>query len=135
MRAYKVWLRNLIDRRPSGTRQRIAKETGTHKSFISQILNPEYRVPLPAQHIPALFRVCHFSLEEKREFLRHYADAHAVSEERINELLGEYRDWVKIALPEFRNAEIRREVETAIRENAARIILVAELASKSRKNL
>ena len=65
---YKALLRRYIDRRPSGTRQKLAEAFGTHKSFISQITNPTYRVPLPAQHIPALFRVCHLNAEEQRAF-------------------------------------------------------------------
>jgi len=36
-------------------------------------LYPAYRVPLPAQHIPALFKVCHFSPEEQRVFMDIYA--------------------------------------------------------------
>ena len=42
----------LVARRPSGTRQKMAAATGTHPSFISQITNPGLRVPLPAQHMP-----------------------------------------------------------------------------------
>jgi hypothetical protein len=42
---------------------------GTHKSFISQITNPTYRVPVPARHVAAIMRICHFVPEERRAFL------------------------------------------------------------------
>ena len=54
---YKQLLREYIDRRPSGTRQRIAKALGTHKSFVSQITNPALRVPLPAPHVASIFKI------------------------------------------------------------------------------
>jgi len=123
--AYKVLLRELIDRRPSGTRQRIAQAFGTHKSFVSQITNPAYRVPLPAQHIPALFRVCHFSDEEQRTFLDHYARAHPAQSKAIDELAGIERDVIRIPLPEFDDPEIAREVEETIRSFSERVIELA----------
>ena len=83
---YKALLRRYIDRRPSGTRQKLAEAFGTHKSFISQITNPAYRVPLPAQHIPALFKVCHLNPEEQRAFLDVYARAHPGQFGAIEEL-------------------------------------------------
>mgnify|MGYP000212270727 CR=1 FL=1 len=123
---YKIMLRDLIERRPSGTRQRIAEAFGTHKSFISQIINPNYRVPLPAQHIPALFDVCHFSAEEQEAFLKVYARAHPNQAAAIEELAGIERDVVHIKLPEFADPMIRREVEAAIRASAEQIIKMAE---------
>ena len=45
---YKTILRNTIDRRPSGTRQKIALALGKNKSFVSQITNPAYLSPVPA---------------------------------------------------------------------------------------
>lgn len=123
--AYKVYLRELIDRRPSGTRQRIAQAIGTHKSFISQVTNPNYRVPLPAQHIPELFRVCHFSKEEERAFLELYARAHPSQSSAIDELAGIERNVIRIPLPDLGDSELTREVETIIKEFAERVIRLA----------
>ena len=123
--AYKSLLREFIDRRPSGTRQRIAEAFGTHKSFVSQVTHPAYRVPLPAQHIPTLFRVGHFSDEEQRAFLALYARAHPGQSKAIDELAGIERDVIRIPLPEFGDPDTRREVEETIREFAARIIELA----------
>lgn len=124
--AYKTLLRHLIDRRPSGTRQRMAEAFGTHKSFISQITNPNYRVPLPAQHIPALFDVCHFSEEERERFLKLYTRAHPNQVLAIEGLAGIERDVIHIVLPVFQDLALRRDVESAIRSVADQIIKLAQ---------
>ena len=74
--AYKSILRNVLDRRPSGTRQRLAIALGKNRSFISQISNPVYPVPIPAPHLEIIFEICHFSGAEKREFLECFTRAH-----------------------------------------------------------
>lgn len=73
---YKKIFRQLINMRPSGTRNKIAKALGKNKSFVSQITNPSYSVPIPAKHLETIFNVCHFSLKERETFLRHYTAAH-----------------------------------------------------------
>jgi hypothetical protein len=74
--AYKKILSDVIDRRPSGTRQRLAAALGKNRSFVSQITNPAYAVPIPAVHLDIIFEVCHFSLEERRNFISAYLLAH-----------------------------------------------------------
>lgn len=131
---YKALLRRYIDRRPSGTRQKLAEAFGTHKSFISQIINPAYRVPLPAQHIPALFRVCHLNSDEQRTFLDVYARAHPGQYGAIEELASFEEGVLRIPLPSFTDPERRREVEQLIREFAERVIaLMPEHAKKPPK--
>ena len=49
--AYKAVLKRIIDTRPSGTRHRLAIALGKNRSFISQIANPVYAVPIPVQHL------------------------------------------------------------------------------------
>src|SRR4051795_11652428 len=73
---YKAILKRVLDDRPSGTRQRLAKALGKNRSFISQIANPAYPVPIPVQHLETLIEVCHFSQEERRGFLAAYTRAH-----------------------------------------------------------
>lgn len=73
---YKKILSDVIDRRPSGTRQRLAAALGKNRSFVSQITNPSYAVPIPAAHLDIIFEVCHFSLEERRNFISAYLLAH-----------------------------------------------------------
>ena len=74
--AYKRLLAAIIDKRPSGTRQRLATALAKNRSFVSQITNPAYPTPIPASHLAQIFEVCHFSGAERQEFTRLYARAH-----------------------------------------------------------
>ena len=73
---YKRILKQVLDLRPSGTRQRLAGVLGKNRSFVSQIANPAYPMPIPAQHLETLFEICHFSDAERRGFLDFYRRAH-----------------------------------------------------------
>ncbi|MEJ8569940.1 hypothetical protein [Microbaculum marinum] len=73
---YKSLLRDVIDRRPSGTRRRLAEAIGKNPSFVSQITNPAYPTPIPAGDVEAILELCHFSPEERTRFLEAYANAH-----------------------------------------------------------
>ena len=53
--AYKRVLADVLDRRPSGTRQRLAAALGKNRSFVTQITNPAYPVPVPVQHLSVIF--------------------------------------------------------------------------------
>ncbi|SHO66500.1 hypothetical protein SAMN02745172_03159 [Pseudoxanthobacter soli DSM 19599] len=74
--AYKTLLADILDNRPSGTRQRLATALGKHRSFVTQVTSPAYDTPLPARHLPTIFRVCHFSPAEQERFLVVYQSAH-----------------------------------------------------------
>lgn len=127
---YKRLLRQLIAIRPSGIRRKIATETGTHPSFISQLTNPSLRVPLPAQHIPAIFRICHFSPEEQRAFLDVYSRAHPAQFLAIDELAEIERNVLRISVPNFGDPEFQVEVESTIRDFSDRIIGLARRSQK-----
>lgn len=126
--AYKRLLRAQIARRPSGTRRKLAAAFGTHPSFVSQITNPALRVPLPAQHIPALFRTCRFSPEEQAEFLGLYARAHPAQSAAMEELAAHERDALRIPMPAFADPALRAEVEALIRDFARRVVRLARAA-------
>lgn len=74
--AYKRMLAAVLDRRPSGTRQRLAAALAKNRSFISQISNPAYPTPIPANHLEAVFDICHFSPAERKQFMEAYGRAH-----------------------------------------------------------
>jgi hypothetical protein len=76
VQAYKRVLQEVLDRRPSGTRQRLAQALDRNRSFITQIANPSYAVPIPAPHVTTIFDVCHFSAAERTAFLEAYRRAH-----------------------------------------------------------
>lgn len=74
--AYKGILRDVLDRRPSGTRQRLADALRRNRSFVTQIANPAYPTPIPSKHVATIFEVCHFSAGERSAFLDAYHRAH-----------------------------------------------------------
>ena len=76
IKVYKDRLSNLIDMRPSGTRQRLADALGKHRSFVTQMLSASYATPVPARHLPTIFSVCHFNAQERQSFLEAYRRAH-----------------------------------------------------------
>ncbi len=125
--AYKELLREFIDRRPSGLRGRLARALGKHKSFISQITNPAYDVPIPAGDLPVLFEVCHLTPDERRRFLDLYEKAHPRGARRTAGRAAVPQE-IRIPLPTFARAETALEVEATIREFAARVIRIARLA-------
>ena len=73
---YKRIFKEVLDSRPSGMRIRLAHAMGKNRSFVSQISNPAYPVPIPVQHLNTIFDVCHFPPAAKEAFLRAYARAH-----------------------------------------------------------
>lgn len=131
--AYKSYLRQAIDKRPSGTRQKLASAFGTHPSFVSQITNPGLKVPLPAQHIPTLFQVCHFTPEEQSRFLELYARAHPAQAAAIHDLAETERNIVKIVLPEFPDPARGAEIAVMIRNFAEQLIAFARRDSATEK--
>jgi hypothetical protein len=74
--AYKRLLQQILDRRPSGMRQRLAEALGKNRSFITQISNPAYPTPILPQHAERIFEICHFATHEREEFLAAYYEAH-----------------------------------------------------------
>jgi hypothetical protein len=76
IRAYKTVLSEVLDQRPSGTRQRLADALGKHRSFVTQITSPGYTTPIPLRHVATILSVCHFSPAERDQFLAAYRLAH-----------------------------------------------------------
>ena len=74
--AYKAILQRVLDKRPSGTRLRLAGALGKNRSFVSQITNPAYPVPIPARHVETILEECSLSPAEREMFLKAYGEAH-----------------------------------------------------------
>jgi hypothetical protein len=120
---YKRILRTYIDRRPSGTRQKIALALGKHKSFVSQITNPGYASPVPAPHLNAIFEICHFSPEERKTFLGAYRAAHPKQRELgPSEPTTDKTYDLRIRVPVLDDPKLQKELEATIRQTASRII-------------
>jgi len=121
--AYKRLLQEYIDRRPSGLRLKIAKAIGKHRSFVSQITNPIYPIPVPSRHLEAIFRICHLAPEEKQAFLSAYAAAHPNhprAEPRSPRKSREKR-IVEIELQILDDPTIEREMDELLRQVARQI--------------
>lgn len=121
---YKGVLRRVLDNRPSGTRQRLALALGKNRSFVSQIANPSYPVPIPAQHIETIFEVCHFSLDERRAFLDAYRRAHA--RRRLDAAEAPKRRVISVTVPDLGDARRNHAVDEMVAEFAARLARLAE---------
>ena len=126
---YKHLLREMIDRRPSGTRLKIARALGKHKSFVSQITNPAYAVPVPAKHLATIFDLCHFSGDERRLFLDAYDRAHpgrhAEPRSGDTEGLDAELETLEIQIPALSDPRRRADLIDTIRQFADHAIALA----------
>ena len=117
--AYKRVLQDVLERRPSGMRQRLAVALGKNRSFISQISNPTYPTPIPAQHVEPIFEICHFSPAERERFLEAYRQAHP---QRLRTLGHPDRTRrITLTLPDLEDEQKNRRLEAALAELAERI--------------
>jgi hypothetical protein len=123
--AYKSILQAVINNRPSGTRQRLATAIGKNRSFVSQITNPIYPTPIPAQHLDAIFSICHFSPAERDAFLLAYRRAHPGRLEVVAQERPMRR--VVVELPDFGNAAKNRAADEILAEVARRLTKFSDI--------
>ena len=120
---YKRLLQEVLDRRPSGTRQRLAEALDKNRSFITQISNPAYATPIPSRHLEAIFEICHFSAQEKEQFLSAYNRAHP---RRLRLFEAEERKRrLAVMVPDLGDARKNRRLDaivTEFAEKAARLL-------------
>jgi hypothetical protein len=122
--AYKAALKRVLDARPSGTRHRLAIALGKNRSFISQIANPVYAVPIPVQHLETIFEICHFTAAERREFLAAYVEAHPRRLDLVRKPAGTRK--VTLTLPDLGDARRNRQLDEAVTEIVRRLARLAE---------
>jgi len=120
--AYKRVLQQALDNRPSGMRQRLAEALGKNRSFISQISNPVYPTPIPAQHVESIFEICHFSPRERQQFLAAYQQAHPRRLQLHSEHARVRR--VTLALPDLGDERKNKQIEEIVTEFAEKIARV-----------
>ncbi len=128
--AYKAILKEIIDRRPSGTRHRLAQALGKARSFISQISNPNYSVAIPAQHLSVIFEVCRFSSVERRNFLAAYAHAHPRRPVPL-ETMPRLRT-MHLLVPDLDEPERNQELDRLIHDFVESLVKVARSAAQRR---
>ena len=121
---YKRILQQVLENRPAGTRLRLAEGLGKNRSFISQIANPSYSVPIPARHIERIFEICHFLASEKTQFMEAYRRAHP---HRAPGNSGEAR-WREIVLrvPDLRDRQKNKQLDDMMKEMLQRILRLME---------
>ncbi|TMH54727.1 MAG: hypothetical protein E6H53_18175 [Betaproteobacteria bacterium] len=122
--AYKTVLKRILDTRPSGTRHRLAIALGKNRSFISQIANPVYAVPIPVQHLETIFEICHFTATDRRDFLAAYAQAHPRRHELVRKAAGTRK--LTLTLPDLGNARRNRLLDETIADIARRLARLTE---------
>jgi hypothetical protein len=126
--AYKSILKDYIDRRPAGMRARIAIALGKHKSFVSQLTNPIYPMPVPARHLSTIFEICHFSAEERKTFLKAYAAAHPAHAASPASEEGAHprRKVLSLEMPVLSDQRKQRALENLIRQFVERVAELIE---------
>ena len=122
--AYKAVLKRIIDTRPSGTRHRLAIALGKNRSFISQIANPVYAIPIPVQHLETIFEICHFTAADRRDFLAAYAEAHPRRHELVRKTAGTRK--LTLTLPDLGNARRNRLLDETVTDIARRLARLTE---------
>ncbi len=109
---YKQILRNVLDARPSGTRQRLADALGKNRSFVSQIANPQYATPIPAPHLEVIFAICHFAKDTRERFLTAYQQAHPVRLAHVQDAPKRRRRTID--LPDLGSAERNAKLDALV---------------------
>lgn len=117
--AYKAILADIIDSRPSGTRQRLAAALGKHRSFVTQITSPGYPTPLPARHLATIFRVCHMSPPEQERFLTAYEQAHPGKLPEV--AASDSLRTLSLMVPDLGDERKNRQFDEAVSEFIARL--------------
>ena len=121
---YKSMFKAILDNRPSGMRLRLAHVLGKNRSFISQIANPAYPIPIPVQHLNTIFEVCHFSPAEKAAFLEAYGRAHP---RRAGRLSGVPRErTLTLHLPDLGSQKRNAQLDALLNDFVRRLIALLQ---------
>jgi len=118
---YKRILQQVLERRPAGTRLRLAERLGKNRSFISQITNTKYSVPIPANHLESIFEICHFLAAERESFMAAYSRAHP---HRAPGNRGGDSRWreLRLRVPDFRDNRKNKEIDELLHETLRRVL-------------
>ncbi len=121
---YKRILQRYINQRPSGARIKIAEELNKNKSFVTQITNPSYTIPVPARHLNVIFDICHFTTKERETFLKAYTAAHPNYQYRVVKPASTpHPGWrtLSIEVPVLEDAAKQAQVESMIKNYARQL--------------
>ena len=124
---YKRLLQDVLNQRPSGTRQRLSDALGKHRSFVTQMTSPSYPTPIPQRHLPTILSVCHFTPEERDEFLAAYRVAHRGKLD-LAEAMPRMRH-LNLLVPDFGDGKANAEFEKAVSEFVASMAHIVKRAA------
>lgn len=91
--------------------QRLSEALDKNRSFVSQISNPNYKIPVPYKHLETIFTVCGFSTKQKEAFLREYYLAHP---KYAKDGMGVNSEERAVILPSTGNDEVDQEIERLV---------------------
>lgn len=131
--AYKTLLMEVIVRRPSGTRHRLAQALGSARSFVTQITNPSYTIAIPAKHLPVIFEICHLAPNERERFLSLYAQAHP-RRSVPTDVRARVRS-LHLMVPDLGSAEANADLDRLIRDYISSLGRVAAAAQPQKPEL
>ena len=123
--AYKELLRGYLEKRPSGLRKRISDVIGTNRSFVSQITNPKYSVPIPSHYVQRLISICHLSPSERAEFIAAYLEAHPGQAELLHNSTVAEVDSITIDLSTVKDEAQRNLIKQTLKYTAESLIALA----------
>ena len=118
---YKRILARVLENRPSGTRQRLAVALGKNRSFVSQIANPSYSTPIPAQHLDSIFEICLFPATDRAAFLEAYGRAHPGKLQRTRHRKDHRMRPVTVYVPDLEDEAKNHALDRLLADIAARI--------------
>jgi hypothetical protein len=118
---YKRILAKVLDNRPSGTRQKLATALGKNRSFVSQIANPSYATPIPAQHLDLIFEICVFPIGDRKAFLEAYSRAHPGKLDRIRHKKEHRLRPVTVYVPDLDDEAKNHALDRLLADIALRI--------------
>lgn len=132
--AYKELLRGYLEKRPSGLRKRIADAIQTNRSFVSQISNPKYSVPIPSHYVHKIIAVCHLSPSERTEFIGAYLQAHPGQAELLEKrAVVQGGDTITIDLSAVKDEAQRNLIKQTLKYTAESLIALSSRKRGGRK--
>ncbi|OCP23579.1 MULTISPECIES: hypothetical protein [unclassified Ensifer] len=130
--AYKELLRDFLAKRPSGLRKKISDAIGTNRSFVSQITNPKYSVPIPSHYVQKIIAVCHLTPSERAQFLEAYVEAHPGQAELLTNGALSDADAITIDLSAVKDEAQRDLIRQTLKYTAESLIGLATGRRKDR---
>jgi hypothetical protein len=131
--SYKEMLRGYLEKRPSGLRKRIADVIQTNRSFVSQITNPKYSVPIPSHYVHKIISVCHLTPAEQTEFIGAYLQAHPGHAELLESSAAVQGDTITIDLSAVKDEAQRNLIRQTLRYTAESLIALSSGKRGGRK--